>query len=72
MWQIINGDLPVFYLKVEAGSYMLVDGLSHQLNPAVDEYLRINGNYWPGVYSFTGTVTDEYGFADEARGGYHL
>ena len=66
MWQIINGDLPVFYLKVEAGSYMLVDGLSlSNWIPLTDQHLRINGNYWPGVYSFTGTVADEYGFADE-------
>ena len=65
MWQIINGDLPVFYLKVEAGSYMLVDGLSYELDSSTEQHLRINGNYWPGAYSFTGTVADEYGFADE-------
>src|SRR3990170_8004817 len=65
MWQIINGDLPVFYLRVDGGTYRLVDGLLHVLTPAVDQYLRINGDYWHGFYTFSGTVTDEYGFDEE-------
>src|SRR3990172_3460139 len=64
MWQIINGDLPVFYLQVTGTSYRLVDGLLFGLDGSI-EYLRINGGYWPGQYTFSGTVTDEYGFDEE-------
>ena len=65
MWQIINGDLPIFYLKVGAEpKYQLVDGLSYQYG-GMETYLRINGNYLPGEYGFSGTVTDEYGYTDE-------
>ncbi|HUM49610.1 MAG TPA: Ig-like domain-containing protein [Anaerolineaceae bacterium] len=65
MWQIINGNSPIFYLKVSAGpTYQLVDGLSYQYG-GVETYLRIDGTYLPGPYSFSGTVTDEYGYTDE-------
>ncbi len=59
MWQIINGNLPMFYLKVSdtAPTYMLVDGLLHALNPAaVDEILRISGDYPAGTYQFNGDL----------------
>ncbi len=60
MWQIINGDAPMFFLKVEGTNYSLIDGLQGAPN-----LLRINGDYLPGAYAFTGVVEDEYGFTDE-------
>ena len=60
MWQIINGDAPIFWLKVVGTDYTLIDGLQGEPN-----LLRINGAYFPGVYTFSGSVTDELGFADE-------
>ncbi len=61
MWQIINGDQPIFYLKVSAGpSYMLVDGLGRDFFGS-DDYLRVNGGYLLGDYTFTGTLTDNLG-----------
>jgi hypothetical protein len=58
MWEIINGRQPIFYLKVDSGpSYMLVDGLTRATGGA-DDFLRVNGSYLPGNYTFTGTITD--------------
>ncbi len=58
MWEIINGRQPIFYLKVDSGpSYMLVDGLTRATGGA-DDFLRVNGSYLPGDYTFTGTITD--------------
>ena len=66
MWDIISGDAPIFYLKVSAGpTYQLVDGLTY-LFGGVESYLKINGSYLPGEYSFSGTVTDAYGYTDDA------
>ena len=66
MWKIINGDLPIFFLIWDGRRYALADGLQYAvgqihtpplliLNP-----LRINGNYPPGTYSFTGDLMGEY------------
>ncbi|MEL7637979.1 MAG: Ig-like domain-containing protein, partial [Anaerolineaceae bacterium] len=60
MWQIINGDAPMFELKVEGTSFTLIDGLQGDPNP-----LRVNGGYYPGLYAFSGVVEDEFGFEDE-------
>ena len=60
MWPIINGDAPMFYLKVEGTSLTLIDGLQGAPNP-----LRVNGAYYPGLYTFSGLVADEFGFEDE-------
>jgi len=58
MWEIINGRQPIFYLKVDSGpSYMLVDGLTRATG-GPDDFLRVNGSYHPGDYTFTGTITD--------------
>jgi hypothetical protein len=57
MWNIINGQLPICYLKVSEGgtSYMIVDGLLKALY-GIDEYLRINGDYHLGTYTFVGDI----------------
>ncbi len=59
MWQIINGNAPMFFLKVEGTNYSLIDGLQGEPNP-----LRINGGYYPGEYTFSGILEDELGFED--------
>lgn len=59
MWQIINGDAPMFDLKVEGTSFTLIDGLQGEPNP-----LRVNGGYYPGLYTFSGIVADQFGFGD--------
>ena len=62
MWQIINGNAPIFYLKVSGGgsSYMLVDGLGKALGQP-DDFLRVNGDYPLGTYSYSGSVNDTVG-----------
>ena len=61
MWQIINGNLPTFLIKVNPdGSLMLVDGLGYALGQP-DDYLRINGSYLLGDYSYSGTLTGANG-----------
>ncbi len=55
MWQIINGDAPIFYLRVDADGFMLVDGLQKALYNE-DHPLRINGDYLLGDYLFSGYV----------------
>ena len=64
MWQIINGNQPIFYLLVNGTDYMLVDGLTYQMGGG-DTALKINGTYWPGTYTFSGMVTDDFGFSDD-------
>ncbi len=68
MWEIINGNAPIFYLKVSEVdgilTYDLIDGLQYelcQLDEACtdpDQPLRINGSYLPGAYTFSGELTD--------------
>jgi len=70
MWQIINGDQPIFYLKVDdtggGQSFMLVDGLIKDTSPTHDDtYLRVNGTYLPGKYTFTGTISDKLGTSSQ-------
>lgn len=60
MWQIINGNAPMFFLKVEGTTFTLIDGLQGDPNP-----LRVNGGYYPGLYTFSGAVEDAFGFEDE-------
>lgn len=61
MWQIINGELPTFYIRYESGPkvypFMLVDGLQKQLGQP-DDFLRVNGVYPFGTYNYTGFVQD--------------
>ncbi|MBE0640709.1 MAG: immunoglobulin domain-containing protein, partial [Bacteroidales bacterium] len=57
MWQIVNGNLPIFYVKAMAnGDLTLVDGLQYALGQP-DDYLRISGDYPEGNFTFTGTIT---------------
>jgi 2',3'-cyclic-nucleotide 2'-phosphodiesterase (5'-nucleotidase family) len=60
MWKIINGDDPIFFLKVAGSTYTLVDGLGHNLG-GPDGYLRISGDYPLGLYTFDGVLTDTTG-----------
>ena len=62
MWQIINGNAPIFYLEVSGGSYMLVDGLGRAFAQP-DDYLRVNGDYPLGTYSYSGSVSDTVGIS---------
>ncbi len=59
MWQIINGNAPMFYLKVVGNTYTLIDGLQGGAN-----LLRVNGDYYPGQYTYSGSVADTLGFTD--------
>ena len=63
MWRIINGVLPMFYLKVSptAPTYMLVDGLQHEMSAPPDQLLRVNGDYPHGTYVFNGAIEDQIG-----------
>jgi uncharacterized protein YdeI (BOF family) len=64
MWQIINGAQPIFYLKVTGNgssqSFMLVDGLAKDFF-STETYLRVDGTYWAGAYTFKGAVIDPLG-----------
>ena len=61
MWQIINGNSPIFYLKVDAaGAITVVDGLQYDF-ASIEEPLRVNGDYLGGAYTYTGMVTSATG-----------
>jgi len=60
MWQIINGNAPMFYIQKDGTDYKLIDGLQYQIS-ASTQTLRINGEYPSGNYTFRGTVTDANG-----------
>jgi hypothetical protein len=64
MWEIIHGRQPLFYLKVDAGSYRLVDGLVY-LTGGGEEYLRVDGSYLLGAYRYTGSIADTVGGASD-------
>jgi hypothetical protein len=61
MWQIINGNSPIFYLKIDAmGDATIVDGLQYDF-AGLEEYLRVNGDYLTGMYTYTGMVSSATG-----------
>lgn len=64
LWQIINNQLPLFYLKVAGTDYTLVDGFTFAMS-GTEEPLRLEGSYLPGEYAFTGAVQDDLGFSDD-------
>ena len=55
MWDIINGEAPIFYLKVDGATYTLIDGLQF-LAGAGEQTLRVNGDYYLGTYAYTGDI----------------
>lgn len=58
MWQIINGNLPIFYLQVVGTDYMLVDGLQYTASGGtLLAPLRVNGTYLTGTYSYLGSLS---------------
>ena len=62
MWEIINGDLPMFYLRVNGTAYDLIDGLMYAMatDPAlVTDKLKVNGDYPLHTYNFQGTIGTE-------------
>ncbi|HID24917.1 MAG TPA: hypothetical protein EYP23_00400, partial [Thermoplasmata archaeon] len=62
MWQIINGNTPIFYLHVEADQEMhLIDGLMRDWGGDDTAFFRVNGDYLLGQYSYNGTVVSEDG-----------
>jgi len=59
MWQIINKELPIFYLAVDdTYNYSLIDGLQYQLDPETAGFLRIDGDYPDGTYAYAGVIAD--------------
>jgi len=56
MWQIINGQLPIFYLRVANGETHLIDGLAWQTQGLVLP-VRVSADYPLHTYNFQGTVT---------------
>jgi predicted extracellular nuclease len=65
MWQIINGNQPMFYLKVAGSEYALMDGLTRLMGGG-DAPFHISGDYPPGTYHYSGTVEDlHYGLGTE-------
>ena len=68
MWEIINGNQPIFYLRVTGTDSMLVDGLQY-LTGQGEQPLRVDGLYLLGDYSFSGLVADAYGFTTDVSVG---
>jgi len=62
MWEIINGNEPIFYLEVTPGpSYKLVDGLmlDWPLGPQINSFLQVWGDYIEGDYSYLGDLGED-------------
>ena len=64
MWDIINGEAPMFFLDVYGTSYDLIDGLLFQIGSG-ETPLRVSGDYPLGLYTFIGDVEDDFGLTDE-------
>ncbi len=64
-WKIINGNLPTFYVKADTGGNLtLVDGLVKAIAQP-DEFLRIEGSYLLGAYSYAGKLTSVNNIASD-------
>jgi hypothetical protein len=62
MWEIINGNEPMFYMEYDGTDYTLIDGLQYLASGGTQKKtLRITGNYPQDLYTFTGTVLDQNG-----------
>ncbi len=60
MWEIINGNQPTFYIKVEGEvdqEFSLVDGLQFLVGNG-EMYLTVPGDYPLGSYMYTGNFLD--------------
>ena len=53
MYEIINGNQPIFYLKKSGSDYLLIDGLLYQTEQG-EQTLRISGDYPLGAYTYDG------------------
>ncbi len=60
MWNIINGNAPMFYINYSGTDYQLIDGLQYQMGSGANA-LRVSGDYPQDIYTFQGTVTDVNG-----------
>ncbi|KAF0200764.1 MAG: hypothetical protein FD170_3216, partial [Bacteroidetes bacterium] len=60
MWNIINGNAPMFYINNAGTDYQLIDGLQYQMGSGANT-LRVSGDYPQDSYTFQGTVTDVNG-----------
>ena len=58
MWQIINAQLPIFYLRVSSGESHLIDGLAYQTEgSSTNMPVRVSADYPLHTYNFQGTVS---------------
>ena len=65
MWKIINGQEPIFYLRIRDGEQDLIDGLSYLMDgPTTTDRLKVNGDYPLGHYTFEGTIDGNYMIVD--------
>ncbi|HPK05943.1 MAG TPA: hypothetical protein PK908_08610, partial [Bacteroidales bacterium] len=64
MWDIINGNAPMFYISWNGTDYQIIDGLQYQNFGGVNP-LRVSGDYPSGVYTYKGTVKDVEGCTSE-------
>jgi len=57
MWEIINGNSPIFYIHVDANNTLkLIDGLFRDFFGDDTQLLRVNGDYLQGDYSYSGNI----------------
>jgi hypothetical protein len=57
MESILNGTNPMFFIKYTGSDYQLIDGFMYLL-AGHEQTLRLDSDYPPGIYTFTGSVTD--------------
>ncbi|MCO6472776.1 MAG: T9SS type A sorting domain-containing protein [Melioribacteraceae bacterium] len=56
MWQIINGDEPIFYIHTDGvGNFALYDGLQKDFATNNVPFI-VNDDYWQGDYTVEGTI----------------
>jgi hypothetical protein len=65
MWQIINGDAPILYLRVAGSSFDLIDGYQYLVDGSTTtEKFRVNGDLPVFTYNFGGTLNYVGGSTD--------
>jgi hypothetical protein len=55
LYEISHGTSPIFYLRVDASGYMLLDGFLKDFL-GVEAHLRVDGDYPLGTYTYTGDI----------------